>query len=56
MNINSMDEFRKAGNYLEYNLIPLTKIHLYSDYNFEITPPEIYNTFIFLVQWLYLFY
>ena len=38
MNINSMDEFRKAGNHLEYDLIPLTKIHLQSDYSFEITP------------------
>ena len=25
-----MDEFKKAGNILEYSLIPLTKIHLYS--------------------------
>ena len=39
MNISSMDEFRKAGNSLEYSMIPLTKIHLHSDYNFEITPP-----------------
>ena len=31
MNINSMDEFRKAGNNLEYTLTPLLKIHLYSD-------------------------
>ncbi|RTL58784.1 MAG: FtsX-like permease family protein [Sphingobacteriales bacterium] len=31
MNINSMDEFKKAGNRLEYNLIPLTDIHLHSD-------------------------
>jgi putative ABC transport system permease protein len=38
MNINSMEEFRKAGNMIEYSLIPLTKIHLYSDYSFEITP------------------
>lgn len=36
--INSMDEFRKAGNKLEYTLIPLTGIHLHSDFNFEITP------------------
>src|SRR6187397_2411834 len=48
MNINSMDEFRKAGNYLDYNLIPLTKIHLYSDYNFEITPPG-------NIQYVYIF-
>ncbi|HET9278289.1 MAG TPA: ABC transporter permease, partial [Flavitalea sp.] len=31
MQINSMDDFKKAGNNLSYNLIPLTKIHLYSD-------------------------
>jgi putative ABC transport system permease protein len=31
MNISSMDEFRKAGNKLDYSLMPLTKIHLYSD-------------------------
>jgi len=48
MNINSMDEFRKAGNYLEYNLIPLTKIHLYSDYSFEMTPPG-------NIQYVYIF-
>lgn len=36
--INSMDEFRKAGNKLEYTLIPLTGIHLHSDFSFEITP------------------
>ncbi|QEC65979.1 FtsX-like permease family protein [Panacibacter ginsenosidivorans] len=36
--INSMDEFRKSGNKLEYSLIPLTKIHLYSDYSFELSP------------------
>ena len=31
MQINSMDEFKKAGNNLEYSLIPLTDIHLKSD-------------------------
>ena len=31
MNIGSMDEFAKAGNKLEYSLMPLTAIHLYSD-------------------------
>jgi putative ABC transport system permease protein len=31
MQISSMEEFRKAGNYLEYSLIPLTDIHLKSD-------------------------
>ena len=36
--INSMDEFRKSGNRLEYTLIPLTKIHLHSDRSFELSP------------------
>ncbi len=36
--VSSMEEFRKSGNYLEYSLIPLTKIHLFSDYTFEIKP------------------
>ncbi len=31
MNIQSMEEFNKAGNYLAYSLMPLTRIHLYSD-------------------------
>jgi len=48
MNIKSMDEFRKAGNYLEYSLIPLTRIHLYSDYSFEMTPPG-------NIQYVYIF-
>ncbi|HEX6168468.1 MAG TPA: ABC transporter permease [Chitinophagaceae bacterium] len=30
MKINSMDEFEKAGNKLEYSLMPLTEIHLRS--------------------------
>jgi putative ABC transport system permease protein len=38
MNINSMEEFRKAGNKLEYSLQPLTQIHLYSDRSFELSP------------------
>jgi putative ABC transport system permease protein len=36
--ITSMDEFRKAGNKLEYTLTPLTKIHLYSDFQYELAP------------------
>ena len=36
--INNMDEFKKAGNKLEYSLIPLTKIHLYSDRSYELSP------------------
>jgi putative ABC transport system permease protein len=31
MNIKSMDDFAKAGNKLEYTLMPLTDIHLHSD-------------------------
>jgi putative ABC transport system permease protein len=31
MQISSMDEFEKAGNKLEYSLMPLTDIHLHSD-------------------------
>ena len=31
MQIKSMDEFAKAGNKIEYSLMPLTSIHLYSD-------------------------
>ncbi|MEP7373247.1 MAG: ABC transporter permease [Chitinophagaceae bacterium] len=31
MNISSMDDFKKAGNKLEFSLMPLTDIHLYSD-------------------------
>jgi putative ABC transport system permease protein len=38
MQINSMEEFEKAGNQLLYSLTPLTKIHLYSDRQFEIRP------------------
>lgn len=38
MQINSMEEFEKSGNKLEYSLIPLTKIHLYSDRPFELSP------------------
>jgi putative ABC transport system permease protein len=35
MNISSMEEFEKTGNKLEYSLIPLTNIHLYSDRQYE---------------------
>ncbi|MCO4291838.1 ABC transporter permease [Solitalea sp. MAHUQ-68] len=38
MQINSMDDFYKAGNKLEYNLIPLTDIHLKSDRGVELAP------------------
>ncbi|MEP7252380.1 MAG: ABC transporter permease [Ginsengibacter sp.] len=48
MNISSMEDFKKAGNKLEFSMIPLTKIHLYSDFNFEITPPG-------NIQYVYIF-
>ncbi len=35
--IKSMDEFKKSGNRLEYSLIPLNKIHLYSNRSFELS-------------------
>ena len=38
MQINNMDEFEKAGNSLVYSMMPLTKIHLYSDRSFELSP------------------
>jgi putative ABC transport system permease protein len=31
LQISSMEEFRKAGNHLQYSLMPLTDIHLHSD-------------------------
>lgn len=39
MNIHSISELEQQGNSLLYSLMPLKNIHLYSDYNFEITPP-----------------
>ena len=36
MDIKSMEDFEKAGNYLVFSMTPLTKIHLYSDRQFEI--------------------
>ena len=38
MQISSMAEFEKAGNKLKYSLTPLTRIHLYSDRAFELSP------------------
>ena len=38
MNISSMADFEKAGNKLEYTLIPLTDIHLHSARQFELSP------------------
>ncbi len=38
MQIKSMDEFKKSGNSLVYELMPLTKIHLHSDRSHELSP------------------
>ncbi|HSU27802.1 MAG TPA: ABC transporter permease [Chitinophagaceae bacterium] len=38
MEVKSMDDFEKAGNKLVYSLIPITKIHLTSDRQFELSP------------------
>ncbi|MBC7922564.1 MAG: FtsX-like permease family protein, partial [Ferruginibacter sp.] len=38
MNINSIDEFEKTGNFLRYSLLPLTDIHLRSDRVGELSP------------------
>ena len=38
MNINSIDDLKKAGNVLVYSMMPLTKIHLYSDWAWELSP------------------
>src|SRR5215204_4305595 len=48
MEIGSMEEFKKAGNYLEYSLTPLTKLHLYSDRSYELTP-------VGNIQYIYIF-
>jgi len=48
MNINSIAEFEKAGNKLHYSLMPLTKIYLHSDRQFEfIAGGDIQYVYIF---------
>ena len=48
MSIKSMDEFEKSGNYLEYHLMPVTKIHLYSARFPELAPNgDIQSVYIF---------
>jgi putative ABC transport system permease protein len=37
MEIKTMDDFKKAGNELNYSLFPMTDIHLKSDRSFEIS-------------------
>ncbi|MEP7255487.1 MAG: ABC transporter permease [Ferruginibacter sp.] len=36
--VKNIDELKKSGNNIQYSLMPLTKIHLYSDFSYEITP------------------
>ena len=48
MQIKTMDEFEKSGNHLEYHLMPMTKIHLYSDRFPELSPNgDMQNVYIF---------
>lgn len=48
MNISSMEDFEKAGNKLSITIMPVSTIHLFSKYNFEITPPgDIQYVYIF---------
>ncbi|MBA2329709.1 MAG: ABC transporter permease [Flavisolibacter sp.] len=37
LNIESMEEFARAGNKLKYSLVPITDIHLMSDRQFEMS-------------------
>jgi len=46
--IKSMEEFKKAGNMIEYSLTPLKQIHLYSSRQFEFLPPG-------SIQYVYIF-
>jgi putative ABC transport system permease protein len=48
MQVKSMADFEKAGNSLVYSLTPLTRIHLYSDRSFELSPPG-------NIQYVYIF-
>jgi putative ABC transport system permease protein len=38
MQVTTMEDFNKAGNYLRYSMTPLKDIHLYSDRNYELSP------------------
>ena len=46
--IKSLEELEKSGNKLKYSLMPLTKIHLYSDYTYELSAPG-------SIQYIYIF-
>ncbi len=48
LNIKSVEEFEKSGNYLRFDLMPLTKIHLFSDKIAELSPnSDIQYVYIF---------
>lgn len=48
MDVNSLEEFEKAGNRLQYSLIPLTDIHLHSNRGIEFSAGgDIQNVYIF---------
>lgn len=36
--INSMADLEKSGSFLHYSMLPLTDIHLHSDFSYELTP------------------
>lgn len=48
MELESMEEFKNSGNSIQYSLMPLTKIHLHSDRQFELMPPN-------NIQYIYIF-
>lgn len=53
--ITSMEQFRKAGNRLQYSLMPLTDIHLRSHQIDELSPPgSIQYVYIFSVVALFI--
>ena len=55
MNINSMDDFKKAGNDLSYTLTPLTSIHLHSDRTPELgTNGNIQFVYIFSIAAIFI--
>ena len=47
MQINGMEEFEKAGNKMEYTLMPLTDIHLRSDKKENSMPTAAFNMLCF---------
>lgn len=55
MNIKSMNDFEKAGNYIHYSLTPLLDIHLKSDRIYELSSnSDIQYVYIFSIVALFL--